>query len=112
MGAKDKVKRPKGPPARCQDLEGPWTSSKSIIIMIIIDQPNNPFQPMLAAIAGETCTGFNSTSAEVFIVVIIIIIIIGEPPRILVIVIFVFIIHKSSDLVLLQDKELLIVAAS
>ena len=31
---------------------------------------------MLAAIAGETCAGINSTSAEVFIVVIIIIIII------------------------------------
>ena len=28
--AKDKVKSPKGPPARCQSLEGPWTSSQAL----------------------------------------------------------------------------------
>ena len=31
----------------------------------------NPLQPMLAAIAGETCAGFNSTSPEVIITLII-----------------------------------------
>ena len=31
-------------------------------------QNQNSFQPMLAAIAGETCAGLNTTSAEVFII--------------------------------------------
>ena len=38
--------------------------------------PENYLQPMLEAIAGETCAGLNSTSAQVYIIIITIIIII------------------------------------
>ena len=38
--------------------------------------PENYLQPMLEAIAGETCAGLNSTSAQVIIIIMIVMVII------------------------------------
>ena len=44
--------------------------------MLAQSYPQNSLQPMLEAIAGETCAGLNSTSAQVYIIIITIMIII------------------------------------